>query len=94
MLGDELLLGGVRVQYRLFERLDTAVNSESRAFAVLGLESDASIKDIKRAFRKASLLVHPDKLVGKSDEEKLVAEEAFIELKEAYELLTNTPSSG
>ncbi len=42
----------------------------------LGVTTDASVLDIKRAYRKAALLVHPDR--GGSAE-------AFRELQRAYE---------
>ena len=40
--------------------------------------------------RKASLLYHPDKQVGKSDAEKATAETMFLKTKEAYELLSDS----
>ncbi len=44
--------------------------------------SDEQIVDLKKKFRKASTLCHPDKV---SDEFKEIAEEIFIELKSAYD---------
>ena len=52
-------------------------------YDVLGVKRDASDEDIKRAFRKAAQLHHPD--VDTSDG----AEERFKELNEAYRVLSD-----
>lgn len=51
----------------------------SHALSVLGLKENATLKDIKSAYRAKAKLLHPDK--GGS-------EVAFIELNNAYGLLT------
>ncbi len=48
-------------------------------FKIVGVESGASKDEIKKAYYKASLLVHPDKTQEKG------AAEAFIKLSNAYE---------
>ena len=60
-------------------------------YAVLGLKKDdnPSQQDIKKAYRKASLKYHPDRQVGKSDEEMKAAEEKFKEVTEAYSILSD-----
>ncbi len=56
-------------------------------YEILGVERSASDDDIKKAYRKLASKFHPDKI---SDEaEKIVAEEKFKEIKEAYEVLSN-----
>lgn len=50
-------------------------------YEVLGVDKSASQDDIKRAFRKQAVKLHPDKETG--DEAK------FKELNEAYEVLSN-----
>jgi len=50
----------------------------SNSYEILGLDRDADDDEIKRAFRKRVLEVHPDK--GGSHEE-------FIKVREAYECL-------
>jgi molecular chaperone DnaJ len=50
-------------------------------YQVLGVEEDASIKDIKSAYKKLAVKYHPDK--NKDTEEK------FKEISAAYELLKN-----
>src|SRR5699024_2624464 len=52
-------------------------------YEVLGVERDASKQDIRRAYRKLARKYHPD--VSKEEG----AQEKFIEVKEAYETLSN-----
>ena len=53
----------------------------------LSLDEFASAADIKKAYMKRSLLLHPDKQVGKPEEEVEAAVSKFKELTEAYEIL-------
>ncbi|MCP4965830.1 MAG: DnaJ domain-containing protein [bacterium] len=55
---------------------------ESDYYAVLGVGSDASAKDIKQAYRKLAQEFHPDKNAGEAN-----AETRFKEANEAYEVL-------
>ncbi|XP_076053172.1 dnaJ homolog subfamily B member 9-like isoform X2 [Oratosquilla oratoria] len=52
-------------------------------YEILGVERDASEKDIKKAFRKLALQYHPDR------NHEPDAEEKFREIAEAYETLVN-----
>jgi len=52
-------------------------------YKVLGVEKDATAKEIKRAFRKLALKYHPDRNPSKD------AETEFIRIAAAYELLDN-----
>jgi hypothetical protein len=51
----------------------------AKDFRIFGLNSDATLDDLKRRYRKLCLLYHPDKEDGSS--------EKFIELTEAYQRL-------
>jgi len=53
-------------------------------YAVLGVSRDASLDDIKRAYRKLALKYHPDRNPGDK-----AAEERFKECAEAYEVLSD-----
>lgn len=52
-------------------------------YEVLGISKDASKQDIRRAYRAKARKYHPD--VNKSED----AQEKFIEVKEAYEVLSD-----
>ncbi|KLN46119.1 molecular chaperone DnaJ [Providencia rettgeri] len=54
-------------------------------YEVLGLERNASDKDIKRAYKRLAMKYHPDRNQGNKDE----SEEKFKEIKEAYEVLSD-----
>ena len=53
-------------------------------FSLLELETSASVPEIKKAYRKLALLLHPDK-TGSDP----YAAARFAEIKEAYEVLTD-----
>ena len=58
-------------------------------YSLLGLDKDASADEIKRAYKRQSLQMHPDKLAQKG---KTVTEEdqaKFTRMKEAYEVLSD-----
>lgn len=64
-------------------------NNKRDYYEVLGVDRNADADTIKKAFRKLSIRYHPDKQVGKSDEEKKAAEEKFKEVAEAYSVLSD-----
>ncbi|MBI2729482.1 MAG: J domain-containing protein [Sphingobacteriales bacterium] len=53
-------------------------------YSVLGVKNDASLEEIKKAYRKLSMVFHPDKTNG--DE---FYTERFKDIQEAYETLTD-----
>lgn len=59
---------------------------EVNALKVLGLSSSASQEEVTAVYRKLSRQWHPDK--HKNPEEKLKAQERFIEIQQAYEILS------
>ncbi|KAI8918396.1 hypothetical protein DFJ77DRAFT_455402 [Powellomyces hirtus] len=58
-------------------------------YKILGLDRGAGETEIKKAYRKAALQYHPDKVVSLTDEEKIVAETKFKEIGEAYTVLSD-----
>lgn len=58
-------------------------------YEVLGVQKNATDSEIKKQYRKLSKQYHPDTQIGKTDEEKLIAENAFKEISEAYDILSD-----
>ena len=58
-------------------------------YEILNIKNNASILDIKKAFRKISIKYHPDKIVNFSSDEKSKFTLIFNKAKEAYEILSN-----
>jgi len=54
-------------------------------YSILGVNTDASAEDIKKAFRRLALQHHPDR----NPENIKEAEAKFKEVNEAYEILSN-----
>jgi len=54
-------------------------------YQVLGVDSDATQEEIKRAFRRLALRYHPDH----NPEDPKQAEEKFKEINEAYQVLSD-----
>ena len=61
-------------------------------YEVLGISSDASDEEIKKAYRKLSRKYHPDANVDNPHKEQ--AEEKFKEVQAAYQAIMNKNSSG
>jgi len=58
-------------------------------YKILGVGKTASEPEIKKAYRKAALVWHPDKWSSHSDEEKKTAEAKFKDITEAYGVLSD-----
>lgn len=64
-----------------------STGGSSRSFAVLGLKSEASDSDVKKAYRKLVAEYHPDKIASKGLPEEFVtfASDKFREIQSAYD---------
>lgn len=58
-----------------------------KAAKVLGVSVNASLDEIKKAYRSLAKVHHPDKFAGESESQQKIAEERFIQIQQAYELL-------
>lgn len=54
-------------------------------YKVLGISSDATDEEVKKAYRRLAMKYHPDKVEGMGEEVKKNAEAQFREINEAYE---------
>ena len=63
--------------------------SRPTPYEVLDVPEQASDEEIKKAFRKLALRLHPDKLATASNEERQKAEQKFKEVNQAYSVLSD-----
>ena len=56
-------------------------------YHLLGISKDATLDDIKRAYKKQSLLYHPDKLIQRNIPITPALQKKFTNIKEAYDVL-------
>ena len=54
------------------------------AYNLLKLSHNSSLKEVIRAFRREAQLTHPDRFVNTSEGERMLAEERFKLINEAY----------
>lgn len=57
-------------------------------YSLLGLTRDATPEEIKRAYKRQSLQMHPDKLAQKGKVVTEADQARFTHMKEAYEVST------
>jgi DnaJ like chaperone protein len=68
---------------------ESVENKLREAYKILGVEPDASDRDVKTAYRKLMSQHHPDKLVSKGLPKEMIeiATQKTQEIKEAYETI-------
>lgn len=64
-----------------------ALDGSKDYYKVLGVKKDFSDRELKKAYRTLALKYHPDKV--DDPEEKEAAKERFVEVSEAYEVLSD-----
>ena len=75
------------------ERTQSTANSKPQLSAVrlartiLNVAENATKDEIKQAYRRLVKLHHPDRFVKESPEQQKIAEQRFIEIQKAYEVL-------
>ena len=65
-------------------------NKAPSYFDMMEVLPTASVADIKKGYKQAALKVHPDKRQGLGEEEAAAAEEEFLALKAAYDVLLDS----
>ncbi len=73
----------------IIKRYSSISASPSKAYSVLNLTPDASVDEIKKAYRKLSIEFHPDTVASKGLPEEFTrfATEKFRAIQEAYETI-------
>ena len=66
------------------------VDSKKDPYETLGIARDATNEEIKIAYKRLAGKYHPDKVLHLGDEFKILAENRFKEIQEAYQKLTKT----
>jgi len=61
------------------------MTDSKKYYKIMGLDKDATEKDIKKTYRKLALQYHPDKNPGNQE-----AEEMFKKISEAYQVLSDS----
>lgn len=56
-------------------------------YKVLGIESDATDEEVKKAYRKMAIKFHPDKVAQMGEEYQKGAKEKFQKIQESYEAI-------
>ena len=73
----------------LFKKNFPGMASSHDFYELLGVERTASRRQIKQAYKKLALKWHPDKQTDKSTENLKKAEHMFIQISNAYQVLSN-----
>ncbi len=83
------LLPRISVAVKVLQAMDRGVSDRE----LLGVADDAGDSEMDRAFRRFSLELHPDRLVGMPDAEAGIATEAFGGVSAAYDRLKRSRRS-
>mmetsp|Transcript_35376 Transcript_35376/g.85614 ORF Transcript_35376/g.85614 Transcript_35376/m.85614 type:complete len:703 (-) Transcript_35376:107-2215(-) len=83
---------GLFLLVNIFSALLPSIDTDEKSYYdILGVEKTASNEEIRKAYKKLSLRLHPDKLAqsGANDEERERAAKEYEGVQEAYEVLVN-----
>jgi len=71
-------------------RREPSKSGRQLAFEILGVSTNASWDEIKKAYRNLVKMHHPDRFASESKEQQEIAQERFIEIQKAYEVIEAT----
>ena len=63
------------------------IDKDKDYYKILGVDEKASDDELKKAYRKMAMKYHPDKVRDLGAEHQKSAQEKFIKVQEAYELI-------
>jgi len=87
--GGELAANAAAAKAKLRDVLENDAAEGLDPYVVLGVSADASLPEIKRAFRRLAMRWHPDRCTSLPELEKLQAELIFKQINLANEVLTD-----
>lgn len=61
--------------------------TSSKATEILGITKNATVQEIKSAYKKKVMLYHPDRVMNASEVEQKQAQSKIIEVNQAYQYL-------
>lgn len=80
--------GYLGISSRDFESIKAMFyNSKDNAYKILEITKEATVDEIKAAYRKMAKKYHPDKVIHLGEEHRKGAEDKFRQVQEAYEKL-------
>lgn len=68
---------------------DDVEDSSDNFYSLLGVDRDATAEEIKKAYKRQSLQMHPDKLAQRGQTVTEADQAKFTRMKEAYEVLSD-----
>jgi len=87
---EQNILDLIAVELRIKQSFETVIlhnDAIETAYNLLGVNNKTDVGDIKKAYRKLAVECHPDKVVNLDEELKKSANEKFLELTNAYNIL-------
>jgi len=84
-----LCLGWALVAFLAYHTGDSAQIQQFDPWEVLGVSKSATEKEIRSAYRKKSMLYHPDKNERKAPDERALAAQMLEKVQNAHVILTN-----
>lgn len=69
--------------------LESKFDPSKNYYEILGLDRAASSAEVKKAYKKLTLLYHPDKLKGENDEHKEAITLKFRQVTEAFDIISD-----